>query len=403
MRNILFRYPLVKKILFSFLISIVFLLGRYIPLPNVAISQTSLEADSSLEVASALSGGSLANIGLFSLGLGPWMYSIILNRVFALGRKRPAGGNLQQQKQLLVMLVVALIQGLGIALTLTYVEPTSVQLIATATVVLVTGSFVLMWLGNLNAAYGVGGPTLIMFLSIIVSQFRVVPVFATVLAGPKALYALFILVWTLVSIYVTVVFEKAEYRIPIQRVSINSDMAKKAYLPIRVNPSNGMPIMYAYTFLAFPQYFLILLSYFLKNNSLLQYGVYFTTRNEIGIGIYVLLVLLLSYSFAFVNLDPLSIAKGFRASGDYIKNIRPGKPTQLYLTRYIRFFGIFSGVITGILLSTPLILFLPEQELQIITPLSGIFMMMTGMILMIREEVFTSRLRRKYTELFEGN
>ncbi|MTB64877.1 accessory Sec system protein translocase subunit SecY2 [Streptococcus sp. zg-86] len=403
MRNFLFRYPLVKKILFSLWISIVFLMGRYIPLPHVDMSQVSLVADSSLEVASALSGGSLANIGLFSLGLGPWMYSTVLNRVCTLGRKRQVGGNTQQRKQLLVMLLVAMIQGLGIALTLTYVEHSifnSIQLIAMTTLLLVAGSFVLTWLGNLNVTYGVGGSTLIMFLGMIVSQFRAVPIFVDVLAGPKAMYALFILVWTLLSIYVTVVFEKAEYRIPIERVSINSEMVKKAYLPIRVNPSNGMPIMYAYTFLALPQYFLMVLSYLLKDTSLLQYGVYFTTRNEIGIGIYLLLVLLLSYSFAFVNLDPLSISKEFRASGDYIKNVRSGKPTQLYLTDYIRFFGIFSGIIMGILLSTPLILFLSEQELQTITPLSGIFMMMTGMVLMIREEVFTSRLRRQYTELF---
>ncbi|GGE33751.1 accessory Sec system protein translocase subunit SecY2 [Streptococcus himalayensis] len=406
MKKFFFQYPMLKRIFFSFGIVLLFLIGRYIPLPNVDISKSSVVANSSLEVASAVSGGSLANIGLFSLGLGPSMYSMILNRVFALGRRRQATDSSQQKKQMIVMFLVAAMQGLGIAASLTYVahpilQP--IQLIALTTFLLVTGSFILMWLGNLNAAYGMGGTTLIMFISIVVSQFRAVPILVEVVASPKIMYAVFIMVWTLLSIYVTVIFDKSEYRIPIQRVSIHNDFVKKAYLPIRVNPSNGMPIMYAFTFLALPQYFLILLSYLLKRNALLQYSVYFTPRTGIGIVIYVVLVLLLSYSFAFVNVDPVVLSKEFRVSGDFIKDVRPGKPTQLYLARYIRFFGVFSGVITSILLSIPLILFLSDEKLQDLTPLSGIFMMMTGMVLMIRDEVVTSRLRRKYTELFEGN
>ncbi|MEW4354194.1 accessory Sec system protein translocase subunit SecY2 [Streptococcus pneumoniae] len=404
MRSFLFKHPIVRKLAFSAGIIFLFLLGRNIPLPTVDTSALSESTSSSLTVATALTGGNLARIGLFSLGLGPWMYASILSRVFSLGQQQKSEvGFLQEKNKLFIMLIVGVIQGLSLALSITYQDGLAlnhVSLMMITTLLLLVGSFILMWLGNLNATYGIGGPTLIMFVSIVASQFSLFPVLIEELSGPRSSYIWFILVWTLFSMYVTVLLDKAEYRIPIQRISIHNEL-DNSYLPIRVNPSNGMAIMYAFTFLALPQYLLIFLSFLFKDTSLLAYGSYFTTNTLIGILIYTILVLMLSYSFAFVNVDPLVISKTFRASGDYIEGVRPGKPTKDYLSSYIRFFGIFSGLMMSMLLSAPLFLVLREPELQSLTPLTGIFMMIVGMVVMIREELGISRLKKQYRPLFE--
>lgn len=406
--NTVFRKnSLVKKALISLLIVCVFIFGRYIPLPNVPLGAYLADENSALNLGSSVTGGSLSQIGLFSLGLGPWMYSMILLRLFSLGRPhQQVSAKRQLIRQNSIMLIIAVIQALSFAFNLSYTSTTGglLKAVIETSLILITGSYVLLWLGNQNSVYGLGGPSLIVLANMILSQKNVFPVAWKLLQNGKndAYFVIVIILWTFVTLFFLVLFEKAEYRVPVKRVSINNSLDEDAYMPIKVNSAGGMPLMYAYTFLMFPQYLIMLLQYFVpKASNWSKWISYFTTNSWQGILIYGMIIFVLTISFSFVNLDTTTQAENLRNSGDYIDGIRPGKLTKKYLSRIVGYLGTFSGLYLAAMTCVPLLLALGNKNYQTVAAMTGVFMMISGMLLIVIEEVQTTRLIRRYKSLFQ--
>ncbi|HFI0787817.1 TPA: accessory Sec system protein translocase subunit SecY2 [Streptococcus suis] len=408
MFNTVFRKnSLVQKALISLLIVCVFIFGRHIPLPNVPLGAYLADEDSALNLGSSVTGGSLSQIGLFSLGLGPWMYSMILLRLFSLGRpQQQVSAKRQLFRQNSIMLIIAVIQALSFAFNLSYTSTSGslLKVVIETSLILITGSYVLLWLGNQNSVYGLGGPSLIVLVNMILSQKNVFPVAWKLLQNGKndAFFVIVIIFWTFATLFFLVLFEKAEYRVPVKRVSINNSLGEDAYMPIKVNPAGGMPLMYAYTFLMFPQYFILLLQYFVpKVSNWSKWISYFTTNSWQGILIYGIIIFVLTISFSFVNLDTTTQAENLRNSGDYIDGVRPGKLTKKYLSRIVVYLGIFSGLFLAVMTCVPLLLALGNKNYQTVAAMTGVFMMISGMLLVVIEEVQTTRLIRRYNTLFQ--
>ncbi|KXT76159.1 accessory Sec system protein translocase subunit SecY2 [Streptococcus sp. DD12] len=402
------KHSQLSRIVFTFLIVILFILGRYLPLPNVPLGQYLAQKQSALNLAASVAGGSLSQIGLFSLGLGPWMYAMILVRLFGMGKQNNSVSKKRMEiRQNLLMVVIAVIQGLGIAFSLTYTsgQVNFLAMVAQSTLILVAGAFVLVWLGNQNAMYGVGGPTIIVLTNMLLSQDQTFPLFVKLWNKGHYVFVSFIVLWTLLAIYWISVSEKAEYRIKMQRVSINSQLAEEAYLPIKVNTSAGMPLMYAFTMLMLPQYLVMLLQNVYPKQDKLWQSITsaLTTDNLIGVLIYILIIFLLGIAFSYVNLDIVNQTENLRKSGDFIDGIRPGKPTQAYLSRLVARLGFFSGLTLALVAGIPLLVGLGNAEHLLIANVSGIYIMMTGMLITIMDQMATSRLMKRYRGLFESD
>lgn len=403
MKKFLAKHVLLRKYLVTLLILLVFTAGRHLPLPKVLIEDY-VNLNPFLDTAISLTGGSLSQIGLFSLGLAPMMYSSLLVQLSLLGKRHLiVSPKLFEFRKNMLMLVIALIQGLGLAVNLHYGggEPFLVQVFQ-VTLVLITGAFVINWLGNMNAAYGLGGPIVIMLASILSNQMRALPVVVDLWQSGKVALVLAFGFWGLLTVFFSVFFEWSEYRIPIQRMSIHNNYAKDSYLPIKVNIAGGMPIMYAYSLMAFPQYFLFLLAaLFPKLSNLSGLNTYFMMTNLSGVLMYFLVLTVLTLVMAFVTVDVTSMAEGMRQAGDYIPYIRTGKPTQAYLSRYVRFFAWFNALYLVVLTGLPLLVSLIIPETRPLAGLSGIFMMTAGMLMGIREELRVRRLKKSYRSLFD--
>lgn len=82
------RRPLTRKLMVSAWLVLIVMIGRHIPIPNVSISDYLLKDNTFLGLSASVLGGDLSRVSLFSLGLGPWMYTLILLRVANLGRKK---------------------------------------------------------------------------------------------------------------------------------------------------------------------------------------------------------------------------------------------------------------------------------------------------------------------------
>lgn len=403
MKKFLAKHVLLRKLLVTFLILLVFTAGRYIPLPKVLLGDY-VNLNPFLDTAISLTGGSLSQIGLFSLGLAPMMYSSLLVQLSTLGRRRqPLSPKIFEFRKNMLMLIIALIQGMSLAVNLKYAsgEPFLAQVLQ-VTVVLIAGAFVITWLGNMNTAYGLGGPMVIMLSSILFNQFKAIPIIVNLWNKGDKLLLLGFAAWALLTIFFAVFFEWSEYRIPIQRMAIHNDYAKDSYLPIKINIVGGMPIMYAYSLMAFPQYLLILVTFLVpKLSHLHRLSEYFLMTSLSGVLIYGVVLTVLTLVMAFVTVDVTNMAESMRQSGDYISHVRTGKPTQDYLSRYVRFFAWFNATYLVILTGVPLLVSLIVPSTRPLASLSGVFMMAAGMLMGIREELRVRRLKKQYKSLFD--
>lgn len=403
MRLFLAKHPLLRKLLVAFGIVLIFITGRYLPLPGVALGAY-VNLNPFLDTAISLTGGSLSQIGLFSLGLAPMMYANLLVQLFSLGKRHTSlSPKLLEFRKNLLLLVIAFVQGMTVAVSLTYGRGDGFLLMALqATAVLIAGAFVINWLSNMNSAYGIGGPMLIMLTSLLFNQLSNLPLLGELWQEGYQFLILGFGLWTLLTIFLIVYFDKAEYRIPIQRMSIHNNYASSSYLPIKVNVVGGMPIMYAYSLLSFPQYLLVFLAFLFPSWQWLQgLNHYFMMTNWVGILIYLLILVILSVMMGFVTVDVVSLAEGMRHAGDYIPYIRTGKPTQLYLSRFVWFFSLFNACYLVVLSGLPLLVSLLVPKVQPLAGLTGVFMMMGGILIQLLDEFRVMRLKKQYVSLFD--
>lgn len=395
--------PIVRKLVASVVLVVMFLLGRHIPLPYLGGGVVGQE-NSALDMALTITGGAQTDHQLFSLGLSPMMYGLILSQLFSLGKHRRTVSirRMEYQKNTIVLLV-AIIQSLGFVIQqmesgIALSGAQVVQLV----LILVAGAFVVMWLSQLNTAYGFGGQTLLLLVSLLLNQVQLWPVLIGLWQSHKRWIILIFVAWLLVMLYVMVLFERAEYRILLQRLAIHSRYASQSYLPIRVNVAGGMPLMYAYTFMSLPVYVLLLLRRILPdigNES--TWMLLFSTRHVYGVMLYLVVTVLLTFLLAFVNVDVVQLAEDMRQSGDYILDVRSGRATRDYLAFYVRFFAACNSLYLVVFVGVPMLFALKWVEIQSVVGLLGMSLMTAGMVLGIIEEIRVMRLKKRYQSLFE--
>ena len=150
------------------------------------------------------------------------------------------------------------------------------------TLLLIAGSFFLIWLSDLNAQLGVGGSVVILLASIIlnipqdiINTFQLVRISMGVM--------LLIVLSSIVLIYMMVLMYRARYRIPVHKIGLRSRFKRYSYLEIMLNPAGGMPFMYVMSFLSLPTYiFLLLQTLFPKSSVSLNYRLNMESENHYG-------------------------------------------------------------------------------------------------------------------------
>ncbi|NRG69752.1 accessory Sec system protein translocase subunit SecY2 [Streptococcus suis] len=392
-----YRY---KKFILTLTIILVFILGRRLLLPLVDTEKV-LSANQGFIVTD------YSTTSLFVLGLGPWMYATILMSLFNIRKAKAVSPQVINARKNGLQLLIATIQGLGLAISFSYQEGggNTTLMIFMVTLITVAGAFVVGWLIDTNAAYGIGGSALIVLVNIILGQFATFPIVLDLIGTYLTPYLWFWFFWILLTIYIIVIFEKAEYRIPVQRVSIKNHLADEAYMPIKLFISGGMPFMYAFTLLGFPPYLLLFLSFLFPQfkSTLSGWTRFFSIMEWEGIIVYLVILYVLTISFAYINLSPRDKADEMRQSGDFISEARPGKETVDYLSHVVGCLGHFNAIYLIIMSGIPLFIAMIHPELRAIAGLPGVIMMTAGIILGILLEFKIMLLKKRYRPLFDSS
>lgn len=377
LRLILGDKSLRNRILFVLGILVVSRLLAIIPIPGIDVSRLqSLFAGSDfLNLLNLFSGGGLANLSIVMLGVGPYitasiimqLATVMVPKLKALSQEEGEAGRRRfAQYSRLLTVPLAIIQGyafIKLLQTQSVLPQLSINVLLVDILVIVAGSVLLMWLGELITEFGVGnGISLIIFAGIISR----LPATASQLiftfdAAQLPVYIVGLVVTVLVTLGVVIVTE-AERPIPItyakQIRGGRTHGGLSTYLPLRINQAGVIPIIFALSILLFPR---VIFEFLTKSSvamveKVASFALTLLANNWFYTSAYFILVFLFTYFYTAVTFDPDSIATNLQKSGAFVPGVRPGNATADYISRVLTRLTLVGALFLGVIAILPLIL-----------------------------------------------
>ena len=370
-----------KKIIFTIMILLIFRLGNAIPVPyvNTELLQQYLNGMSTtvLGLYNVMSGGAFAQATVFALGVQPYINSSIIIQLLtiaipALERLSRDGGEAGKKKIASITryatVGIALLQGLGYYFLMRnygILEQSGFWPAVVIIVSFVAGSSFVMWLGEQVNEFGVGnGISIILFAGILsrvpslISAARAY-ILSAENTGLAWLYMLLLVIGILLMIVLIVHVSAAERRIPVQYAK--RQVGRKMYggqastLPMKVNMSGVLPIIFAQSIASLPA----TIAAFLPAPEEGSFGRALLnaidTKSILYLVIYFLMIIGFSYFYATIQFNPVEISNNLKRQGGFIPGFRPGKPTSDFISKVLQKVTLFGAIYLGIVAIAPLI------------------------------------------------
>ncbi len=368
-----------RKFLFTLMIIIVFRIGSVIPVPFIDVEalKNSLTGDSVNEFfsyISILTGGGLEYGAIFAMSVTPYINSSIIMQLLAVAI--PPLGRLQQegvegQKKIAqitryVTVLLGLIQGSAYYIYLhrsNMISVTGGWIWLAAPVIILcftAGSALMMWMGERIDEKGIGNGISILLFSGIISR---APQAAQYLWGYIRLkkyvqVAAVLLIFLLVIAFI-VWMTGAERRIPIQYAKrvVGRKMygGQNTHMPIKVNMSGVMPIIFASSILSIPTMFLSFMGTSKADTSLYKALTLFSYRGAFYAILYFLLIIGFAYFYATIQYNPIEMANNLRKNSGAIPGIRPGKPTADFIAKILSRITLIGALFLSVIAILPII------------------------------------------------
>lgn len=343
-----------KRILYTLMMILIFRIGTTIPVPgvNTSIIKEMVGENSLLSLYNMFTGGAFSNFTLFALGIGPYITASIIIQLLTVGfeslKELQKSGEEGRKKMNMytryTALALAIIQAVGITLGVVRNALTSdnVFFISTVIITLISASMILMWMGDRITEKGLGnGSSVIIFVGIISRiPIDIMDIVSSIQVGTLSIWlGILLLVIILITISLVTFINEAVRKIPVQYakkvVGRKLYGGQNSHIPMKVNQSGVMPIIFASSLLAFPQTIAIFMGEGAQN----FVSTYLSTSGDIGFWIYrsleVLLIVFFSYFYTTISFNVDDIAENMKNNGGFIPGIRPGKPTIDYLNKIL--------------------------------------------------------------------
>ena len=370
-----------SRIIFTLGILIVFRLGTHITVPGVnAAALQELSSNSSLfSLLNTIGGGALDRFSIFALGVSPYITASIVVQLLQMdiipkfaewAKQGEVGRRKLNQVTRYLTIGLAFVQAIGISYGFNagtnqglIINPGTTTYLMIA-VMFTAGTMLVRWLGEQITVKGFGnGTSMIIFSGIIArvpsdlsdfynSQIRN--------AGDEMaqalLFALLIAI-AFVAIVVTVVYvENAKRKIPVQYSKRSAGSNQDTHLPLKVNSAGVIPVIFASSFIMTPQ---TVLGFFSATNADAQWFIIlnkiFNLQEPIGAVLYTVLIVVFTYFYAFIQVNPEKVAENLQKQGGYIPSVRPGKPTQDFISATLTRLSTVGAVYLGVIAILPIL------------------------------------------------
>ena len=365
-----------KKILFTLVIILLYRLGNAIPVPDVNIALLNAyfaqQQSTILGLLDVMSGGAFSNATIFALSIQPYINASIIIQLLciaipSLERLSKEGGEEGRKKIASITryatVAIGLLQGFAYYMLImnNNMLNADAQGIWSAIVIILTftsGSALIMWLGEQITEFGIGnGISMILFASIISRlPTSLITTVRNITAGNLQWWlALLMLIGAVAMIVLIVFVNDAERRIPVQYAKrvVGRKMygGQSTHLPMKVNMSGVMPIIFAQSIASVPATFAAFagktdgwVNTWFANNSI-PYAI-----------IYFLLITFFAYFYSTIQFNPVEVANNLKKNGGYIPGFRPGKPTSEFIQKVLNKITLFGAIYLGIIAIVPILI-----------------------------------------------
>ena len=368
-----------NKIYFTLFILLIYRIGANITVPGVNAKAITQVAQTGLvPMLDTVSGGGLDNYSIFSLGVSPYITAQIVIQLLQMdivptlvewGKQGEVGRRKTNNVTRWLALFVAFIQSIGI--TLGFNALTQMGLVKSQTwqsyceiaIIMTAGTMLLTWLGDEITDKGLGnGVSVIIFAGIIARLPRGLwQLYKDSVINNNAsdrwqgiLFFIAIIIAILIVTQIVTWVEQADRRIPIQYTRRATISGSESFLPLKVNVSGVIPVIFASSFIITPA--TILMAFQRSQGDQQWYKVMtniFSMQTTPGVIIYTVLIILFTFFYAFVQVNPEKLSKNLQKQGAYIPSVWPGKDTQDYVSKVLIRLSTVGSVFLGLVALLP--------------------------------------------------
>ena len=383
-RNIYKIEELRKRILYTLGIILIYRLGSYVVLPGVDPNMlTNLQNQGSkglMGLLNMFSGGAFSHASIFALGIMPYISASIVIQL--LGMAIPYFQRLQREgesgtrkiNQITRYLTVAIVAFQAPAYIANLVSQVPANAITpfslavtrppvyfwvSSTIILISGTLFVMWLGEKITDKGVGnGISLIIMIGIIArlpgALFQEF-VSRIVETNGGMVYFLLELVMLVLVILFTIVLVQGTRKVPVQyakRIVGNKQYGGvRQYLPLKVNAAGVMPIIFAQAIMFLP----LTLVGFASNTVLSGFAAAFTDFNGMWYNLtFFIMIILFTYFYTAITINPNQMAEDLKKNGGFIPGVKPGRKTADYLDNILSRITLPGSIFLGLIAILPL-------------------------------------------------
>ena len=383
-----------KRILYTLLLIVIFRFGCYIAVPGVdtiALAEQMNSATGSLTgLINTISGGAFSRLSIFSMTITPYITASIVIQLLgwiipSLEKMMKEGGEAGKQKinkyTKMLSIVLALIEGLGIYISYSssgiFINP---GFLTGAIVVLslITGTAILMWLGDQITNKGIGnGISMIIFVGIIsrlpsgvVTLFNII-VGETGVSTVGIVTALAIIVGAILLVAGVVFVQQAERKVPVQYAKkvVGRKMygGQNTHIPLKLAMAGVMPVIFASSFMTFPAMIIQIFAADKIGGSGFIAGLYnfsiATSTSNVAWGyslanaiVYLLLIVGFTFFYTYATFNPAEVSTNIKQNGGFIPGIRAGKPTTEYITAILNKLTWFGAIFLSLIAILPMLM-----------------------------------------------
>jgi preprotein translocase subunit SecY len=362
-----------NRILFTLGLLIVYRLGTFIPVPGIdglALREFMEQAGQGIGgMVSMFTGGALGRMGIFALGIMPYISASIIVQLLTsmvpkleqLKKEGEQGRKKINQYTRWGTVFLATLQAYGLAVSLEagdIVTDPGFFFRASCVITLVGGTMFLMWLGEQITARGVGnGISLIIFVGIIAEVPAALAQFFA--SGRSGAISPAVIIGVIVMVIATIMFvvfmerslRKIHIQYPRRQVGMKVYDGGSSHLPVKVNPANVIPAIFASSLLLLP----VTISTFSGNSTnpamswlLANFG----PGQPLYLAFFTVMIVFFTYFYTFnVSFKPDDVAENLKNQNGFVPGIRPGKKTAEYLEYVVnRILVLGSGYLAAVCL-----------------------------------------------------
>ena len=396
-----------NKLLIVLALILVYRVGCAIVCPGLDISTLIKEETTGttfFSLMNMLSGNALANGSILALGVSPYITASIVIQLLtvaipALERLAKQGEDGKKKMQFytrITALVLAIAQAVGIVVSFRANLSLRVGEIAFPTwlvgigvvLLLTAGAMFTVWIGEKITSLGVcgSGMSILIFVGILASSAKgISDAIKQAIDDPNNIWMIIIYIVAVILIFGLIVFmDNSERRVPVSYAKQIKGRrmygGQDTYIPIKLNSSGVMPIIFATSLLTLPQ--LVMSIFWPDSSALAWYNEYLGTSSWVYIVILALLIFAFAFFYSMITFDTNDISRRLQQQGGFVKGIRPGRETSEYLKKISRRITLFGAFFLAFLALLPSLAFKAIDDYSALTSLINAFSA-TGLMIIV--------------------